>query len=613
MVDVRLITLLPPAPPVSQPPAAGAVTTQGSATIVPQLPAGSILSGFIINRDGAGNPILRTDKGDVTFSSNFFLKIGSEVVIRIQNAAGHPTAHIVSVNGEPPEAATQTSGFDNEPQITVGRQQQATPGQPQANNTQTSQAATAPQNNILTPGRTISAIVITPPQITTAAPNAQTPVQQPLPPGTSLLLDVVRPGQPHQLASSTQAALAQLTPDAPDANTPAPQNNALASLLPKAGAAQPQTSSPLSQILSQPATPQTPQQAALPLAPNAAPPAPATATPLPASQNASVLGQAAPFALSNQQAADSKLPGPLGQTIIATAIQQNDDGSTTLSTPLGTLRAPNLTLPQGEQVNLRVSSMANPNSYTISVANNAAPAPLTPLTQLSRSWPAMAQITQLLGDDAASKLIPNFTASLPTITVGNPENLSKPAAQILFFMAALGGGNFREWMGAQNIRQLEEKGYGSLVKKAEGEFMQLARQFGETLPNNWQSMYFPVMASGELTQVRAFFKREKKKDENEQPTGEEDTRFVLEMELSQLGEMQLDGLVKRKEKSLQFDLVVRSLIPLEPHVEKDIHQIYTSTAELTGFHGQLVFQSVHAFPVHPMEEATPHPFGDVVV
>jgi hypothetical protein len=50
MVDVRLITLLPPAPPVSQPPAAGAVTTQGSATIVPQLPAGSILSGYRMQR-----------------------------------------------------------------------------------------------------------------------------------------------------------------------------------------------------------------------------------------------------------------------------------------------------------------------------------------------------------------------------------------------------------------------------------------------------------------------------------------------------------------------------------------------------------------------------------
>lgn len=616
MVDVRLITLLPPAPPVTGSAATAAVTTQGGAPIVPQLPAGSILSGFIINRDAGGNPILRTDTGDVTFSSNYFLKIGSEVVIRIQNNAGHTNAHIVTVNGLPPEVAETQSSFNDGNEILVGRQQplargDAQPQQTQAQNTQQTQPA---QPSPLAPGKTISAIIITPPPATPGAPAAQAP----LPPGTSLLLDVLSGKQLQQPPNTSNTALAQLTPEAP--STPgAQQNSALSSLLPQSPAPQNNTQpSPLTEIFKN-APPQQPaaQTTSAPPAPQQPAPgaqAPQAAAPnIPTSSSSTVIGQATPYVLSNQQAADAKLPGPLGQTVLLSVLQTNEDGSTTFESPLGTLRAANLGhVPQGQQFALRVTSLAVPNSYTIALANEAPPAPLDTLTQLSRAWPSMQQIASVLGDDAA-KIIPTFTAAQATVAVGNPENIPQTGSQILFFLAALKGGSFREWLGTQNIRQLEEKGYGSLVKKAEGEFMQLARQFADVQPGNWQSAYFPIIVAGELQQVRAFFKREKKKNEHGQPTGDEDTRFVLEMDLSQLGEMQLDGLVKRRETNMQFDLVVRNIRPLSKEMEKDIQGIYTATGELTGYRGQILFQAVQAFPVHPIYDTTPHAQGDVIV
>jgi hypothetical protein len=110
MVDVRLISILPP-PAISQPSAAQTVTTQGSVATPPQISNGSILSGFILNRDVTGNPILRTPTGDITFSTNFFLKIGSEVTIRIQTNAGVQSANILTVNGLPPEVAQTQSAF----------------------------------------------------------------------------------------------------------------------------------------------------------------------------------------------------------------------------------------------------------------------------------------------------------------------------------------------------------------------------------------------------------------------------------------------------------------------------------------------------------------------
>jgi hypothetical protein len=597
MFDVRLISLLPPAQVVSQPPvipgvtqvsAPTSVTTQGSGVLA-QLPTGSVLSGFIINRDATGNPILRTDKGDVLFASNFFLKIGSEVVIRVQNNAGQHNAHIVTVNGVPPEVAETQSGFADEGEIVVTGRQQSPQQQTSGNTNTTAERAAAPATlpPALKPGQTISAILVTPALPEKASPGLQ--------PGTSLLLNVLPKDSPQKQASAS-SALSQLTSDTRVAALPNSSSNALSNLLPQAQT--PPLDSPLSKILSTPVNPA--------IAP------PQNNFSSPQSATSSLIGQTTPYTTSNQQAAGAKFTGPLGQTITATVIAQGNDDSVLFDSPIGTLRVANIgTVPRGEQITLRVSSVATPNSYTIAVANQATPAPLASLTQLSRNWPSLSQIAQLLGEETVSQIIPNFTATFAPDSAG--RSAAQAGSQILFFIAALKGGSFRDWLGNQHVHALEDKGYGGLIKKAEGEFMQIARQFSETQPNNWQSAYFPVIASGELQQVRAFIKRERKKDENGKPTGGEDTRFVVEMELSQLGEMQMDGLVKRRENTLQFDLVIRSIYPLPTELEQDIRQIYASTAELTGYQGQLAFQSGPAFPVHPLEDTTPHVFDDIVI
>ena len=291
----------------------------------------------------------------------------------------------------------------------------------------------------------------------------------------------------------------------------------------------------------------------------------------------------------------------------------HDDGAVTLQTPLGVVRVANMpNLPVGQPIAVRVSSVAVPNNYTLSVASNAEPLPAAPLTELARSWTSLGQLAQLLGNGDDTQLaIP----TIPTMATGNPNipaQITRNASQIMFFISALKGGNFRDWLGAGNIRALEEKGYGSLVKKAESEFMQIARQFAETQPGNWQAAFIPILAGQELQQLRAFIKREKKKDEGGKPTGEEDTRFVLEMELSQLGEMQMDGLVKRREQLLQFDLVIRSHHPLQAQLQRDIQEIYASTAELTGYQGQLLFQTAPLFPIHPLEDTITDASPDVI-
>ncbi len=62
----------------------------GSATSVPQqttplLPSGTLLTGTIFGMDRQGNPVLRTETGDFVLKSEFHLRTGSEVTIRLES------------------------------------------------------------------------------------------------------------------------------------------------------------------------------------------------------------------------------------------------------------------------------------------------------------------------------------------------------------------------------------------------------------------------------------------------------------------------------------------------------------------------------------------------
>jgi hypothetical protein len=257
------------------------------------------------------------------------------------------------------------------------------------------------------------------------------------------------------------------------------------------------------------------------------------------------------------------------------------------------------------------------------MASNIISTTPAPLTELARNAGALGDIFSLLvgisnnNADAQSFIqnnIPNFSAPIEksspyTNLTNNQEPTHNLPIALLLFVNALKNGNFREWLGRSNAKWLEDNGYENLLKKAEGEFSSLARQFVETPPNGqWQSLFFPIAVEGGLQQARLFVKRDRKEQETSNgSTSEEDTRFVLEMDLSNLGQMQMDGFVRRSNnetgaQKTQFDLIIRSHNQLSSKIKNDVMQIYNSTGELTGYSGSLNFQTIKDFPVNPMEE-----------
>lgn len=65
------------------------------------------------------------------------------------------------------------------------------------------------------------------------------------------------------------------------------------------------------------------------------------------------------------------------------------------------------------------------------------------------------------------------------------------------------------------------------------------------------------------------------------------TRFLVDLDLSRLGRLQLDGLVRDR----RMDLMVRSETPLERSVESGLIQTVDSALQAIGYSGGLAFRS----------------------
>ena len=663
-MDLRLINILPPQATQGVQQTNNAQGNVPGLTNLSGIPSGSILSGFIINRDASGNPVLRTESGDITFASSFFLKIGSEVQIRVEQTINNTIARLLTVDGQPPELAEARSSFSSSPdvilsQALLSRGPLPSASQPPSaiptNNAQSSSSITTnasqPQPTI-----TVNGIVIG---------GAQQDSSTRLPEGTQLLLKLITIGTPasgNAQATALPANLASYAAYARATGTAIPaQTGAQAAATPgnipaPAGSGASTIVAPTVSTPVQSPVVATTQQIASATLDIAAPPNASTAANSvqlgaspPATSSVPLIADKLPFASpqtpAENQAGNVVNPGNTntgnvntgnvsyappasgnsvllqpGQTIAGTVIGNETTGEALVQTNVGLIRLqPGTSLPVGSRISFELMGSTIPQTQI-----NAALAADMPASfnELSRQWTSLAQIFGLLtGRDTATG-IDFIQTGMPWLLAENapaPQSLNTPQnmpSGMLFFLAALKGEDFKSWLGKHNSQWLEDNGHGGLLKKAMGEFLTLARQYNESqsTQQTWQTFVFPVAVEGELQQVRFFVKRDKKQGGNRQEAEGEDTRFIVEVDVSQLGEIQMDGFVRKaREQQLHFDLVIRTKQALPADVQQDIMAIYTSTGELTGYQGNIQFQSVKEFPQHPMDDIAPKPHNDVVV
>lgn len=270
--------------------------------------------------------------------------------------------------------------------------------------------------------------------------------------------------------------------------------------------------------------------------------------------------------------------GPATTQITGVVTATTNAGNPVLQTPIGTLTLEvQAALPAGSRVLFEWVPGALPSES----ANLPA--------SLARAWPEIEETVRVLHEAAPPGV------SNPAII---PQPGVKLASGLLFFLAALSGGDMSRWLGGQAVQTLKVAGRDNLLARLGRDFGQLSRQV-ESGGADWRLFLIPMLDGSQVQQIR-FFERHgshRRGTGDDQKDGDS-TRFILEIELSRLGDMQIDGLVREK----RFDLVLRTRRPLSDIMRHDIIEIFTDANDAAGFTGTLGFQASREWRFMPINE-----------
>ncbi|MDJ0944095.1 MAG: hypothetical protein QNJ30_11550 [Kiloniellales bacterium] len=337
-------------------------------------------------------------------------------------------------------------------------------------------------------------------------------------------------------------------------------------------------------------------------APSAGPGATTAGPAAPSGAAAALIAQETSQSSTGGPGAPAVAMGAQGQPLRLEGLVAAAPGSqgATIETAQGNLRlAVQTALPPGTRLVLELTPAAGPQT--------AAEAPEASVRDsgLARGWPALEEALRILqpGDLQPAGM-----------TLGShalPRPGPRFASTLLFFLAALRGGDLGAWLSGATAQALERAGRGDLVARLKQDFARMSRLAAEPAPGEWRGYLVPVFDGGALSQVRLFV-RGPETDEREEdgPAAPgRATRFVVEVAFSRLGELQLDGLIQGR----RFDLILRSRAPLPEPLRRDIAEIYEAAGAATGYSGQLVFQASADWAPLPLDAMTAGAEAGVVV
>ena len=315
-------------------------------------------------------------------------------------------------------------------------------------------------------------------------------------------------------------------------------------------------------------------------------------------------------------AASAQTSGPdvAASRLSGEVVAQSQAGRIVVRTPLGDLAlTTRATLPTGTRVEFETVAVRAPEvppAPSLSALANATKSGATG----TPAGGALTATTGALGEEASAAVrafanqwpaLKEAVALLQSINPGLAQqviNTVMPSANttlansVLVFLLAVRGGDIRGWLGEPASRALERGGGSDLLNRLSNDMAQMGRAADTLTSGDWRALPFPFFDGANLQQIWAFVREHRRAaDQDDQRA----LRFVLELNLSKLGGIQLDGLIQDK----QFNLMIRSVGTLPQDVRQDIAQIYDNSLDATGYSGSVIFDPGSIYPISPLRDA----------
>lgn len=281
----------------------------------------------------------------------------------------------------------------------------------------------------------------------------------------------------------------------------------------------------------------------------------------------------------------------------AVVIGTEKNGEVMVQTQVGLLKLPMpRPVPVGTTLHITLEPITTqPQAPSLPGTLPTGTALIDQMATLSRDWPSLEQAMQWAQSNDPA-LARQMAQALPTIG-------PKLTSGMLFFIAAVKGGDMRQFLGGRAIAQLETRA-PEIASRLKADMTQLQQLFTESPLPHWQTAMVPLFHNGALEHARLFFRQDNQKEEEKgKGSSGKDQRFIVEVDLSHMGEMQFDGFVRGAQRAKQFDLIIRSSARLPEELLQEIRGTFDTAMQTTGLKGYLAFQQGSQHFVRPLADA----------
>lgn len=211
--------------------------------------------------------------------------------------------------------------------------------------------------------------------------------------------------------------------------------------------------------------------------------------------------------------------------------------------------------------------------------------PFLPLMQASHVWPVMDDIFQ-----SFYQATPQAAQILGRV-IPSPANPQSFGSAVLLFAAALKSGDIQGWLGDRKTGMIQKLGKETLLSRLSGESAALP-QNADAAPMDWKSYPIPLLWHNEISKIIFHVRKEPSEDERENAEG--GTRFVMDLSLTRMGNVQIDGMVRGS----RLDLIVRTESAFSLSMQDAMRSAYAKALDGTDVYGDIGFQSDAASWVH---------------
>jgi hypothetical protein len=270
-----------------------------------------------------------------------------------------------------------------------------------------------------------------------------------------------------------------------------------------------------------------------------------------------------------------------GTRFTAIVSSKSSNGLQTLSLPDGrTFQAhSNKALPIGSEVTVKITPNGDAEITQLNLPQ--ANAKVEAVLEFSRRWEGLEKALQVLRKShphAASKL----EAALP-----NPGKALLPT--LLQFAEAVSNQSALKFLGDETLNLLRSLGIDFTADLSSLNQLQQRTD----APDNWRAFYFPFLTDDkDLDQGSMYWRN--KKDED----GNKNTRFVVNLSLSEIGPVQIDGLMQDKTMMLKVRL---HELPTE-NFEDTLNDIVQTALEPLEITGKVNVEITNSFETDPLHE-----------